>query len=157
AGKFTPMNGVDITLPIYQNLTDPTPFVLLPLKKATIIGTLSADQNCVGQYNASKLDPKQGCAGSDSNPAFTTAADLAGHMTLEDADKVVVDALGQTLCVILSGDANKYGDGGMPNKCMRDANMKIVYQGDWCDMTNMPAAGGCADSSALAGKLSASG
>jgi hypothetical protein len=157
-GAFMPTGpGIDIVLAIYLTAADPQPGVLLPLKKATITGTLSTDQNCVGKYNADKLDPKAGCAGTDANPAFTTAADLAGYMTLEAADGVIVSAVGQSLCVLISGDSTMWGDGKTPAKCKRDpATMKILYQGDWCDGTNMPAGAGCADASALAGKLAAS-
>jgi hypothetical protein len=156
AGKFTPMDGVDIVLPIYLKVTDAMPSVLLPLHKATIVGTLSTDQNCVGKYNATTLDPAAGCAGSDKNPAFTTGADLSGYMTLEEADTVVVDTLGQSLCVIITGDATTYGDMGTPIKCKRDATMKIVYKGDWCAATNKAADAACFDAASLAGKLAAS-
>lgn len=159
AGKFAPTGGVDIVLPIYLGIADKDPSVLLPLHKATIVGTLSADQNCIGKYNADKLDAKAGCAGTDTNPAFDTSqADLSGYMTLEEADSVVVSTIGQSLCVLISGDSATYGDGGSPTiKCKRDANKAIVFKGDWCDKTNMPAVvGTCEDSSALAGKLAAS-
>ena len=72
---------------------------------------------------------------------------------LEEADTVVVDAIGQSLCVILSGDAATYGDGGTPTKCKR-TNGKINFQGDWCAASNNMA---CTDSAHLTANFSASG
>jgi hypothetical protein len=68
-----------------------------------------------------------------------------------------VEALQQSLCVLLSGNAATYGDGGMPSKCKRDAQMKIVYKGKWCAMTNMAADAACADAERLTADLAASG
>src|SRR5262249_55079675 len=77
-GMFMPGTGVDIALPIYLNVADTMPSVLLPLHQSTIVGKLSADQNCIGRFNGDKLDPKTGCAGTDVNPAFTPEAELSG-------------------------------------------------------------------------------
>jgi len=156
AGAFMPTKGVDIVLPIYLAIADAMPSVILPLHQSTITGTLSADQNCVGKFNGDTLDPKTGCAGTDAKPAFTTAADLAGFMTLEEADKVIVSAVGQSLCVLITGDSTMYGDGGSPIKCKRDAMMKVLFKGDWCAATNKAADATCFDASQLAGKLAAS-
>jgi hypothetical protein len=152
-GKFTPMAGGDIVLPIYLGLTDMNPGVLLPIFKAKISGTLTDENNCIGKYDAAKLDPKAGCVAATP---FVTAADLDGHITLEEADKVIVTAAGNaSLCVILSGDTAKYGDGAMPNKCKRTANV-IDFKGDWCTGTDAAADAACFDSVKLQGSLAAS-
>ena len=59
--------------------------------------------------------------------------------------------------MLLSGDPNQFGDGGSPNKCKRDAGMKITLQGDRCSTTYPDAAAGCADSYKLGAKFAASG
>jgi hypothetical protein len=150
-GAFSQSQGADIVLPIYiGGATDPT--VLLPIKQAKISGTLSSDNNCVGKFDPTKLKDKV-CTGAVG--AYTDAANLEGHITLAQADDVVVDVLGQSLCVILSGDPTTFGDGGMPIKCKR-TNGVIDFKGDWCTTGNKPADATCADSVQLTGTLSAS-
>jgi hypothetical protein len=159
-GKFAITMGQNVTVPVYLDLKA-SAVVLLPLHDAKLVGTVSADKNCIGKYNSKGLDPAGGCLADDTNPSFIGAdgkADsdgkLDGYITLEEADTVLVDAVGQSLCVILSGDATTYGDGGSPAKCKRDAGMKITFQGDWCDASNDTA---CKDSIRLAANYSASG
>jgi hypothetical protein len=74
-------------------------------------------------------------------------------VALTAPDTVLVDAVGQSLCVILSGDAATYGDAGTPAKCKRTSG-KINFQGDWCAATNNMA---CTDSARLSASFSASG
>ncbi|MEP7123583.1 MAG: hypothetical protein ABJE95_21825 [Byssovorax sp.] len=159
-GKFAIVKGQDVIVPVYLDLKAMA-VVLLPLHAATLTGTISPDNDCIGQYNSKGLDPAGGCLADDKNPSFIGAdgkADsdgkLDGFITLEEADTVIVDAVGQSLCVILSGDAATYGDGGMPAKCKRDAAMKINFQGDWCQASNDMA---CKDSVRLQANFSASG
>jgi hypothetical protein len=154
-GSFSAKVG-DIIVPIYLDAMAKG-VVLLPLKDGTLTGTLSADNNCIGKYNADTLDPANNCLAEPPDKlAFTNAGTLEGYITLEDADKVIVDSLSQSLCVLLSGDAVKYGNGMSPALCKRDAMMKIEFQGDWCDATKMAAAAGCADSSKLGAEYAAS-
>jgi hypothetical protein len=95
------------------------------------------------------------CQPDSTHPQFITAGKLDGYMTLEDADTIVVSAISQTLCVLLSGNASMYGmTMGANTVCKRDAGGKIVYQGSWCSTTNM--AGGCADSEELSANYAAS-
>ena len=161
-GTFAITMGQDVTVPVYLDLKAAA-VVLLPLKAAKLTGTISADNNCIGQYNSKNLDPAGGCLSTDTVPSFIGAdgkADsdgkLDGYITLEQADTVIVDAVGQSLCVILSGDAAMYGympDPKGPTLCKRDAAMKIAFQGDWCDATNDAT---CKDSARLTANFSAS-
>src|SRR5262249_14644764 len=156
AGSFNAAAGMDVNLPIYLAANDPAPSIILPVRKAKLAGTLSASNNCIGKYNDDKLMPMNGCAGTDQNPAFTDAGTLDGHMVLNEADTLIIAPLGQSLCVLLSGNAAMYGDGGNPTKCKRDPNGKIIFQGDWCHATDAPAGAGCADSSKIQGSFAAS-
>jgi hypothetical protein len=145
----------DINVPIYLNAAASS-YVLMPLHGVELDGTISADNNCIGKYNADTLDPKANCLAQPGKPAFTNAGNLNGYITLEEADTVIVDTLAQSLCVLLSGNAAMYGDGGSPAKCKRDAAMKIVYQGGWCGMTNAAATMDCADAEKLGAQYAAS-
>jgi len=153
-GTFATAMGANVVVPIFLDI-NATQSVLLPLKAAQLSGKLSEDKNCIGIYNAEKLDPANNCQSEVDVPAFDpTSGTLEGYITLEDADSVIVDALKQSLCVLLSGDSAQYGDGGSPNKCKRDMNNAIIFQGDWCDATN--SAGGCQDSMQLGAQFAAS-
>lgn len=150
-GKFSVTVGGDVVVPIFLD-ADATSFVLLPLKAAKIINaTLSSDQNCIGTYNADKLLPEDSCEPSGDVTRFTDAATLDAHITLEDADSVVIESLGQSLCVLLTGDA---GNGMTPKQCARDMNGAIIAKGDWCSTTD--SAGGCQDAFKLGATFAAS-
>ena len=149
-GKFSVMTGGDVVVPIF--LGSETDYVLLPLRDAKLINvTVSADHNCIGKYNADKLLPADSCEPTAEVPRYTNAGTLDAYITLADADDVPISSLGQSLCVLLTGDP---GDGGNPKKCSRDAMGKIVAKGDWCAATNT--AGGCQDSLQVAGSFAAS-
>lgn len=159
-GAFAVTMGQDVIVPIYLDDTAKD-VVLLPLHDAKLVGTVSANNNCIGKFNSAGLDPAGGCIADDANPLFIgkdgkadSDGKLEGYITLEEADKVIVDKLGQSLCVLLTGDAAQYGDGGSPlTKCKRDAAMKITFQGDWCHASNDKA---CKDSIRLGAGFSAS-
>ncbi len=153
-GTFSVMTGQDIIVPIY---TAEGGVILLPLRKARITeGKLSSNNNCVGSFNGSGLDPYNNCGPLPSENQFTfnNAGKLDGYITLEDADGVIVDLAGASLCALITGD----GDGAKPiEKCKRDpATMKIAYKGDWCDGTNAAADATCADAVQLAAEFAAS-
>ncbi len=146
-----------MTIPIFLDVAASS-FVILPLKQVSFHdGKLSPERRCIGEYNADGLDPQNNC---QSEPpailAFDNAATLDAFITLEDADNVIVDALQQSLCVLLSGDAATYGNGGSPSHCKRDANGKIVFAGDWCAATNQAATGACHDASRFNASFAAS-
>jgi len=154
-GKFSVAvaDAQDIIVPIYTAEGAP---ILLPLRKARITNaTLSSNNNCVGSFNGSGLDPFNNCGPSpvDNQFSFNNGGSLEGYITLEDADDIVVDLANASLCALLTED----GDGAMPtSKCNRDAMGKIMYKGDWCDATNAAADATCADAVQLAADFAAS-
>ena len=159
AGAFAIAMGQDVIVPVYLDLKA-SAVVLLPLHKAKLTGTISADNNCIGKYNSKGLVPMGSCLSDATHPSFIgtdgkadSDGKLDGYITLEEADTVIVDAVGQSLCVILSGDAATFGDGKTPALCKRTGG-KIDFQGDWCDASNDMA---CKDAVRLQANFSASG
>lgn len=150
SGKFSVEVGGDVIVPIFITGGQP---VLLPLRNAKIInGTVSADQNCIGKYNAEDLLAKNNCDPAGDVTRFTDAASVDAFITLEDADTVPIESLGgQTLCVLLTGE----NDGAKPPKCKRDAG-KITSKGDWCSTTDKAADAGCSDAFKLGADFAAS-
>jgi hypothetical protein len=154
-GTFTTEPLPFIVLPVFTDLSGSSA-VYLPLRQVVLTqATLSADQNCIGSYNATGLQPRFDCVpdAASGQPLFIDGGTLEGHITLEEADAVTVDVLNQSLCVVLSGDANTHGDGGDPIRCTRTGGT-IDLQGDWCSATN--SAGGCQDAFKLTATFSAS-
>jgi len=149
-GKFSVDVGGDVIVPIFLGSADD--FVLLPLRDAKIINaTVSADHNCIGKYNADKLDPAFSCEPDGDVERFENGGRLTGYILLEAADAVIIKALKTSLCVVLTADP---GMGNDPKLCTRDANGQIIAKGDWCSTTN--AADGCQDSLALNANFAAS-
>jgi hypothetical protein len=110
SGSFAAGVG-DMIVPIFLDASA-SQYVLLPLKGGKLTGELSGDSNCIGAYNANKLDPANNCIAEPPDKLqFTNAGTLDAAMTLEDADAIIVDALAQSLCVLLSGNAAMYGNG----------------------------------------------
>jgi hypothetical protein len=152
-GAFASPAGQDIVVPVY---TADMSVVLLPLKKARIFDAkLSADHNCVGKFNAEGLDPFNNCGPypEEGQFSFINSGKIDGYITLEDADDVIVELAGASLCALLTGQ----DDGAMPiKKCKRDAMGKIAFSGDWCDATNAAATATCADAMRLGADFAAS-
>jgi hypothetical protein len=157
-GRFAAETTQDVVVPIYLDAMDDTKVVLLPLRGARLYdGTISADNNCIGKYNAENLDPVNLCLPEEGIPAFIDGGKLEGFITIEEADTVVIDVLGQTMCVLLSADTLTYGDGGSPvQKCKRDMNDVITLTGDWCAATNSAATADCKDAFKLGATFAAS-
>lgn len=156
-GTFASTTGIDVTVPIYpENYSgNNMGVILLPLRNLLILnGKLSTDQNCIGSFNAMGLSPGNLCLPEDGKPRYLDGAELDGYVTLEDGDKVEVEAIKQSVCVVLSGNTAMFGDGA--GKCKRDAANQIVFKGDWCSTTNAPADAGCADAVKLGATFSAS-
>lgn len=155
-GTFSANIG-DLLVPIYLAVDPPGTPIILPLHSAELTeGKVSADNNCVGQYNAAGLDPNNLCLPDPEHSAFLNDAKLDAYITIEEADTVIVESLGQSLCVILSGDPGMYGDGMMPNRCLRDASGAILLEGDWCAATDSAASATCKDAFALGAEFAAS-
>lgn len=144
-----------INMPIYIG-TAQLSFILLPLHKVRIFDTvLSADHNCIGKHNAEGLSPADGCLPNPANmiTAFVDGGKIEAYILLEEADDVQMPvASNQTLCVFLSGDASTFGVNG---KCKR-INGKILFQGDWCSVTNSVGDFNCHDAMAVSVGFAAS-
>jgi hypothetical protein len=162
-GVFTVTAGQDLIVPIFLTSAGTT-VVLLPLHQARMVmGTLSASQNCIGSYNATGLLTAHTCQPFGNVTQFIDGGSLDGYITLEQADKVLITALGQSLCALLAGGATL--DGG-PNPdvmtgtsglvCTRDTSNNIVFRGSWCNATNAAATATCYDSVQLTAKFAAS-
>ncbi|NUP05186.1 MAG: hypothetical protein HOW73_03895 [Polyangiaceae bacterium] len=153
-GSFDTLAG-EVLLPLYLDAQGSSA-LLLPLRELRFEGTYSPDQNCIGHYNAEGLSPDDECKPTATTPAFVTGASFDSYITLEDADQIIVAQLQQSLCVLISGDATAYGDGGNPAKCRRTDGV-IDYEGDWCSATNEPADGTtCSDAVRFNGRFAAS-
>ena len=149
-GAFS-TTAVDVTLPVYLDASGSSGFIL-PLNALSFSGQLSSDHNCVGSYNAAGLVPPA-CSPDASHPTFLNGGTAHAFVTLENADAVIIAPINESLCVLLSGDAAQYGDGGNPTRCKRSSGA-IVFSGDSCSSTGAP--GGCADAMELAGSFAAS-
>lgn len=142
-----------LVVPIFRDAGDP---ITLPLRRARLFdATVSADNNCIGKHNPD-IDPDNFCLPSDEHPAFIDGGKLSAFITLEEVDTVIVPDVNQSLCLLLAGASLEYGTGASPNTCKRDANGKILLQGDWCSSTNAAATAECADAFVLSGEYTAS-
>jgi hypothetical protein len=145
-GKIHTTDDRNVRIPIF--LSDSlASVVLLPISNVQLRDvTITADNNCIGQFNESALqsncyDDRQVCL------KWITAGSLGGYITLEDADTVKIREIGyKSLCSFLAGATEL--------ACPRDENGKIEYQGDYCSTDRTP--GSCADSVWLAGTFAAS-
>jgi hypothetical protein len=148
----------DVNVPIQYNPGSPGN-VYLPFRRLRFSGAkITPDHNCIGTYGADKLSPASGCAPPKGTSPFEGGAEIHGMMTLEEADKIVVADLQESLCVFLSQDAKTYGTTGSQFKyCTRDAASKIIFQGDFCAATNAAATPGCADAVEVSGTFAAAG
>jgi hypothetical protein len=131
-------------MPIYlEDKANDDSYVLVPLHEMTFSATLSADKNCVGRYAAETLSPDFSCQPAQGEFSWEPGGRYEGYITVEEADGVFVFSLGQTLCVVLSGDPAKWK--GTENSCVTNTTAPgTLPKGDWCSTTN--SAGGCQDS-----------
>jgi hypothetical protein len=156
-GKFAIQMPKDVVVPVYSDISATT-VILLPLRGVRIHdATISSDNNCIGKFNASGLLPSNSCLPAMDTPQYIDGASLDGFVTLEDADKVLIDQLGkESLCLLLSGNAKMWGD-ATGKLCARDPGTnKIKLQGDWCSTTNAAADASCADAISLGATFAAS-
>ncbi len=135
---FDVTTGIDLVMPAFLDVNGDS-YILMPIRQARLRGSLSDTGNCIGEYNADGLDPLNSCLPEAGTPGFLHGGSGDGYITLEDADEIIIPALAQSLCVLLTGS----NDGQSPQKCVRN-NGDIEAQGDWCSMTNSE--GGCQDS-----------
>ncbi|APR75240.1 Hypothetical protein A7982_00586 [Minicystis rosea] len=153
---FTSSTG-DVTIPIYLNASA-TSAMYLPMHGLRFHGAaLSQDLGCIGRYNSAGLEVPSGCQADGVNASFVDGGALDAFITLEEADRIIIGALNQSLCVLLSTNPVIYGVKNAQGKtvCLRDADEKIVLQGDWCAASNASAADGCADAARVSATFAA--
>jgi len=121
--------------------------IVLPLSEVVIDGvSLSEDGNCIGALNKKAL--KGDCRDEPGTcTKWTTAGSLGGFITLEEADKVFIPELNQSLCVVITQSSR-----GPDNRCKREGG-KIPLQGDYCSIDKKP--GSCKDSMWMAATFAA--
>ena len=138
-----------LALPVYAHGSVSESF-LLPMRQLALHAVkISSGGDCIGSFNASALDAT--CGERPDCEKWQTDGSFSGFITLEDADKIAIQALGQkSLCVLLT--ASTPGADGM--HCKRDANGSIAFKGDYCSTTKTPEA--CADSYWTAATFAAS-
>ena len=148
-GAFSVAAGADLALPIFLDPAGTTSFVL-PLTGARLaMGTLSASRSCIGHIDVP--DPGSTfCLGKHAQ--YTTGASVDGVIGLEAADASRIVATNQSLCALLAGQANSENDANGFKVCKRDANMKILFQGDACSTPGQA----CGDAVAFAADYVAS-
>lgn len=166
--KMTPPQP-DLVIPIYlDNKLDQ--YVLLPLHEVDVKATLSADHNCVGAYRGNDLKVSDSCLPAQGQFAWTNNGSYTAYVTVAESDTVMVQSLGYSLCVLLSGDVAKWKgtkvDCGVDPatgakvscaKCEGSPGFQAsgaLPVGDWCSTTNT--AGGCNDAFHLVTKFAAS-
>ncbi|MBI3201490.1 MAG: hypothetical protein HYZ29_08105 [Myxococcales bacterium] len=136
---------VSFVMPIY--LDDQAQLgsaMLVPIREMTFRARLSADKNCVGRYAAEKLDKALSCQPPGGQFAWEAAGTYEGYIMVDDADKVMVVSVDQSLCVVLTGDPSKWKGTGKDCKTSKGfTDTGAMPKGDWCSMTN--SAGGCQD------------
>ena len=124
--------------------------VILPIREAVLkSATLSADGNCVGAFNPKALDDTCSLLDPDTCSKWRTDGVIGGYITLEDSDKVMIDVVSSSLCVLLTKSAKDPAT----NKCKR-VNGQIDGAGDFCSTTK--SSGGCKDSFWLSATFAAS-
>lgn len=146
-GQFTATFD-SFVLPIYlEDSADAEKAVLMPLHEMTVTGKLSADNNCIGRYAHERGNPSQSCQPGEGQFAWEPAGRYEGYITVTEADEVFVHSLGQTLCVVLTGDPTLW-KGPKPDLNCKTSQGFVdnggLPKGDWCSTTN--SAGGCQDS-----------
>jgi hypothetical protein len=145
---LTTRTAQDFALPMFfpGNGATPTgPFVLTfhALRASEIV--ISPTHDCIGSYDTAVFDPEAGCQPKSLHHYYEHGGRLDGWLSLEETDSIEVAALGETLCVALTGDATTYGDRTTPiARCAR-TNGVIDFQGDWCSTTNGPKTATCSD------------
>ncbi|HSO37475.1 MAG TPA: hypothetical protein VLT33_33350 [Labilithrix sp.] len=142
---FSSGGSAKLTMPLFVG-GDPNALVLLPITDFAVRNvTTSAEDNCIGSFNAKALDGA--CVEDPAKCSkWRTAGAMAGYITLEDADGVDVSAFKQSLCSLLTKSKTA--------KCPRDAAGKISLQGDYCGATRK--ACDCRDSFWVAATFAAS-
>jgi hypothetical protein len=133
--------------------------VVLPIHQASFNEVkISQDANCIGGFNPNALDNGCGDLAPEDCSKWRTDGSLGGYISIEESDKVMVQDLSATLCVLLTASSGM--SPGVPCgsqtclTCKKDASGNIAFKGDFCSQTMSP--GGCGDSFWLSATFAAS-
>ncbi len=135
-----------LSVPIYLDDAETTS-LLLPLHDVQLSdGHVSADNDCIGSWDGDGLSYDNNCepnAMIGQHMQWLNGARLTAYITGEEADRVWIPQLQQTLCVALSGDAQTYGQAFVQGtvsgkRCARDMSGRILAldKADWCSSTS---------------------
>ncbi|RYG70662.1 hypothetical protein EON77_13685 [bacterium] len=140
-----------MNIPIYIKGKEDQPngIILLPISNGTLRDIkIGADGNCIGGFDDGALTSTCDLLTGGVCTKWKTAGSLGGYISLEEADKVVLEELeNRTLCSFLTNFTTG-------KSCERDAAGKIVAKGDYCSTTNAPE--GCKDAFWVAATFAAS-
>lgn len=152
---FSAKGDAPLYLPFYFD-ADATQVVVLPLRALHVSGTLSSDHRCIGAYAPESLELSNDCLGDRDHHGYVNGGTIEAYLLLEEADTLIAGPFGQSLCVLLTGDAEQWGDGKTPvAHCARDEKGKILFPGDWCSTTNAAKGNGCSDALQLLASFAA--
>jgi hypothetical protein len=149
---------INVNVPIFISATNTSNPLILPLHQVTLDAKFNDDShNCIGHFNGSELELVNNCKPDTKaippQRAWTTAAQLAGYITIDEADQVFIDLAAESLCALLAGIDFKGPDGYCNTSTKWTAGQKPT--GDWCSTTNAAADAGCSDAWQLKGNFSA--
>ncbi len=118
------------SIPIFVTASNLSSVVILPISGISLSDvTMSDDGNCIGAVNNNASMP--GSNGQCADPAafgptscarWHSAGALSGYITLAAADDISIALLGESLCVLLTGDK------GANDRCTEAG----LHMGDYC-------------------------
>jgi hypothetical protein len=134
-GVFKTDNLGDVTIPVFLDKTGTRTPILLPIHGGKLLDTtLTENGNCIGNFKGDTLQISDNCLPPTDNVfdedayQWRSGGELQGYITLEEADKVIIEDLNnQTLCRLLLGK----GDPSNGNVCPRKADKTIDGEGDF--------------------------
>jgi hypothetical protein len=152
-GSFVTSAAHDLLLPMFLDTYGKV--LVFPIRAARLsAGALSPSRGCIGRYDAAALEPSNACLPDVDARAFVAGATLEGLLVLDDADRVVVDRFGMSLCARLAGasPALVTKNAAGITVCRRDSGGRIVFQGDACSASGES----CGDAVAVRADFAAS-
>ncbi len=152
----------EVAVPIYLEDAHSN-YALLPLHELEVTARLSADRSCVGRYVPENLDETQTCAAKEGQFAYENGGSYRGYVTVEEADRVDIDSLRYSLCVLLSGNVKRWQNkpaGESIGRCVGSTGYVEeggYPKGNWCAGTNQPATDSCHDAWLIESHYAAAG
>ena len=156
-GRGFSATGIDVFVPIFDSVSNTDNPIILPLHQVELKGTWNSDaHNCIGKFNGEVLSPATECRPfyDDGERSWTTGATLKGYISIQEADQVVIEDVGSTLCAYIAGLSEWNG----PQKNCASSDKWVNGErpeGDWCAATNSAATPSCKDAWLLEGDFSA--